>query len=109
MLPPRCGRALALLSALIAAAAAQSVSPTPSPSPYGVCGGANVAYQYNVRPQFVALLSSASAGVSSPMELRLCLANGTSVDNIGLTALSLDVSKDGGGGGQCAWGIAHFL
>lgn len=72
-----------------------SAALSPSPSPHGVCGGANVPYQYNLRPQFVTLLTPYPAGVFSPVEFRLCISSPTAVANVGLTALDVSVSQDG--------------
>jgi hypothetical protein len=91
----RCRTYLACFAAvsayIITGAHAQSASP--SPSAYGVCKGRNVPYQFNLRPEFFVAVGGVSAGAQ--LELRLCIGAASSVANVGLKSLTLDVSNDG--------------
>ena len=98
----RCRTYLACFAAvsayIITGTHAQSASP--SPSAYGVCKGRNVPYQFNLRPEFFVAVGGVSAGAQ--LELRLCIGAATSVANVGLKSLTLDVSSDG------EWPLALF-
>lgn len=83
----------ALLLLPLCAVKIHAASVTPTPSTYGRCQGHNVPYQFNSRPLFVSLLPVTT---NSPIELRLCIGNSISVANVGLTALTIDISSDGG-------------
>jgi hypothetical protein len=77
-------------------------SATPSPSSYGVCKGNNVPFRFNNRPTFIVGVASGSTGTKVSLELRLCIGSATSVANVGLKSLTLDVSNDG------EWPLALF-
>ena len=87
--------ALLLLGLLSIAASQPSATPTPTQSVYGVCGGRNVPYQINTRPQFITQVTSDPAGVTTSIEVRLCVGVGTAGANVGVTALKLEASLDG--------------
>jgi hypothetical protein len=86
--------------------AVNAQSATPSPSSYGVCKGNNVAFRFNTRPNFIVAVASPSTGTSATLELRLCIGASTSVANVGLRSLTLDVSSDGE---LVVWTLALFV
>jgi hypothetical protein len=76
------------------AAYAVSETPSPSASPF-VCADSSVASIVNSRPRFLTQVTTDSAGISSPLELRICTAKSTSIASVGLLVLELEVSLDG--------------
>jgi hypothetical protein len=58
-----------------------------------LCNGAKVAYQYNLRPEFNTPVEVAAT--SALIEMRLCIGSNTSVANVGIQSLGLQVSADG--------------